>query len=142
MNRTARLVGIMLVLQTGRGTSVRELAGRFEVTRRTVYRDLADLAEAGFPLSTAAGRYAVPDGYRLTPTAFPASEAAALLLGGRLLRAIADGAITALVDAASARLEATLPPPVRYQAAQLLAAVRMRPTTGAARVGSPDLLSL
>ena len=140
MNRTDRLVGIMLVLQGGRATSVPELARRFGVTRRTMYRDLAALGESGFPLASTAGRYTVPEGHRLTPIAFPPQEGAALLLGGRLLRAFGDRALTALVDAASARLETTLPPPVRRHTGELLASVEMRQSAHASRYHSGEFL--
>jgi len=126
MNRTSRLIGIMLVLQGRRATSVPELAQRFEVTRRTLYRDLKALSDAGFPLASDAGRYGVPEGHQLAPVAFPAHEATALLLGARLLGSLGNRSLKALVDAATARLETTLDQKVRSQTRTLLAAVHVR----------------
>jgi predicted DNA-binding transcriptional regulator YafY len=55
MNRIDRLLGYILVLQGGRRLTAGALAEQFEVSRRTVYRDLEALAELGVPLAAAPG---------------------------------------------------------------------------------------
>ena len=142
MNRTDRLVGIMLVLQSRRTTSASELAQRFAVTRRTVYRDLKALAEADFPLGGAGGRYAVAEGHQLTAVAFPTPEAVTLILGARLLHAISEPSLKATIDAATARLEAALPAPVLQRSRELLASVRMQPGVSMTGRRPTELLGL
>lgn len=83
MNRTDRLTGIILALRGGRQTSA-QLARRFEVSRRTILRDLDTLGEIGVPVVAVAGvggGFALPDGYWLPPLQLTGAEATALLLG-------------------------------------------------------------
>ena len=65
MNRTDRLTGIILALQRGRQTAA-QLADRFEVSRRTILRDIDALAQIGVPvvsLPGAGGGLALAEGY-------------------------------------------------------------------------------
>ncbi|CAA9577023.1 MAG: hypothetical protein AVDCRST_MAG33-3168 [uncultured Thermomicrobiales bacterium] len=83
MNRTDRLTGILLALRNGQRTSA-QLAERFEVSRRTILRDLAALAEIGVPVIAVPGTgggFALPEGYWLPPLRLSAAEATAVLLG-------------------------------------------------------------
>ena len=83
MNRTDRLTGILLSLRGGQQTSAR-LADRFEVSRRTILRDLAALGELGVPVIAVPGTgggFALPEGYWLPPLRLSAAEATAVLLG-------------------------------------------------------------
>jgi predicted DNA-binding transcriptional regulator YafY len=69
MNRTDRLTGIILALRGGRQTAA-QLATRFEVSRRTILRDVAALGEIGVPVvgsSGAGGGFELADGYWLPP---------------------------------------------------------------------------
>jgi predicted DNA-binding transcriptional regulator YafY len=69
VNRTDRLVAVLLELQ-GRGTA-EDLAEHFEVSVRTMYRDLEALSEGGVPLVATPGTgYRLMDGYFLPPRAF------------------------------------------------------------------------
>jgi predicted DNA-binding transcriptional regulator YafY len=63
MNRIDRLTAIILLLQGGRRTAS-EIARRFEVSRRTVFRDIEALGEIGVPIVTEAGAHG---GYTLMP---------------------------------------------------------------------------
>jgi predicted DNA-binding transcriptional regulator YafY len=58
MNRTDRLLAMVLYLQGRRVVRASELAEHFEVTERTVYRDVAALSEAGVPIAGEAGVWA------------------------------------------------------------------------------------
>lgn len=83
MNRTDRLTGILLALRAGQQTAA-ELAARFDVSRRTILRDMDALGELGVPviaLPGAGGGFALPEDYWLPPLRLTGAEAAALLLG-------------------------------------------------------------
>jgi predicted DNA-binding transcriptional regulator YafY len=63
-----RLLGILNVLANTDRTTIQELAERFEVSKRTIFRDLITLSEAGFPIVTYSGiggGVAVIDGYKI-----------------------------------------------------------------------------
>ncbi len=91
MNRIDRLNAILIHLQSKRVVTAREIAERFEITIRTVYRDLRSLEEAGVPIGAEAGiGYFLPDNYRLPPVMFTSEEASALLIGGKLAGKLSD----------------------------------------------------
>lgn len=52
-----RLIGILSVLLQKEKTTAPELAERFEVSKRTINRDIEDLCRAGIPIRTAQGDY-------------------------------------------------------------------------------------
>lgn len=89
MKRTERLFAIAEVLRGRRtGITAQELAERFEVTVRTIYRDLDSLRMANLPLHAEQGRgggYALSRHYNLPPVNFTAREALVLLTAGELL---------------------------------------------------------
>jgi predicted DNA-binding transcriptional regulator YafY len=110
MNRTDRLMGMLLELQVHRELRAEDLARRFEVSVRTVYRDLQALSETGVPLAATPGTgYRLMDGYFLPPLSFTADEAAVLALGGTFVRERVDPALRDAADEALRKLTAVLP---------------------------------
>ena len=87
MKRQARLFALAEVLRARKtGVTADELAERFEVSVRTIYRDLESLGDAGLPLLAERGRgggYALERGYTLPPVNFTPKEAAVLVALGR-----------------------------------------------------------
>src|SRR4051795_2928932 len=87
MSRTERLFALTEYLRGRRtGVTAEALAERFEVTVRTIYRDLDALRAAALPLSAERGRgggYALDRSYSLPPVNFTAREAALLVALGR-----------------------------------------------------------
>ncbi|HEX7735825.1 MAG TPA: WYL domain-containing protein [Ktedonobacteraceae bacterium] len=82
MNRIARLTAILLLLQ-GKKRTAGEIAQRFEISRRTVLRDIEALSEMGIPIATelgASGGYSLPPDYSLPPLALTLHEALLLRL--------------------------------------------------------------
>jgi len=91
MNRFDRVTSILLLLQTRSVVTARFLSDHFNVTERTIYRDIRTLENAGVPIGAEAGvGYFLEKGYRLPPVSFTLDEAAALLLGEKLLVASLD----------------------------------------------------
>ncbi|MFF7886468.1 helix-turn-helix transcriptional regulator [Streptomyces sp. NPDC007896] len=83
MNRTARLYALVEELRAGapRPLTVAALAARFEVSTRTVQRDLQTLMEAGVPVRTTPGRgggWSIDPEMTMPPIRFTADEASAL----------------------------------------------------------------
>jgi predicted DNA-binding transcriptional regulator YafY len=87
MRRTERLFALGEYLRGRRtGVTAEELAERFGVTIRTIYRDLDSLRAADLPLTAERGRgggYALERSYTLPPVNFTAREAALLMVLGR-----------------------------------------------------------
>ena len=80
MNRIDRLNAILIQLQTKRKIKAQEIADKFGISLRTVYRDVKALEEAGVPVIGEAGSgYQLMEGYRLPPVQFCREEAAALI---------------------------------------------------------------
>ena len=76
MNRSDRMTGILLALQGGRKTAA-QLADRFEVSRRTILRDIDVLCEIGVPvisLSGSSGGYELAAGFWMPTVATPIPE--------------------------------------------------------------------
>lgn len=72
-----RLIGIITVLLQKDKTTAPELAERFEVSRRTINRDIEDISKAGIPLITTqgyGGGIAIADGYKIDKALFTADE--------------------------------------------------------------------
>jgi len=111
MRRLERLLGIALLLSARRRLKAEELASHFDVSLRTVYRDVRALVEAGFPVAGAAGDgYLLPPGSHLRPLALGPAEAEALVMGARLLEAMADEALRERLRSSMAKLQAVLAP--------------------------------
>ncbi len=86
MNRFDRVTSLLLLLQTRSVVTARFLSDHFNVTERTIYRDIRTLENAGVPIGAEAGvGYFLEQGYRLPPVSFTLDEAASLLLGEKLL---------------------------------------------------------
>ena len=89
-----RLIGIVAVLQRGRKVTAPYLAEKFEVSRRTINRDIEDLCRAGIPVVTeqgGGGGISLADGFALDTTVFTRSELAALIAGARSLDSVTRG---------------------------------------------------
>ncbi|WP_439558235.1 helix-turn-helix transcriptional regulator [Dyadobacter sp.] len=85
-SRLSRLVAILTQLQSRRMVTSTELAGRFNVSVRTIYRDIRTLESAGVPIVTEEGKgYSLVDGYRLPPVMFSEEEANALITAEKLV---------------------------------------------------------
>ena len=72
-----RLIGILSILLQEEKTTAPELAERYEVSRRTINRDIEDLCKAGIPLRTVQGTgggISIMDGYRMDRTILTSME--------------------------------------------------------------------
>ena len=111
MNRLDRLTAILIHLQTKRVVRAQELADRFGISLRTVYRDIRSLEEAGIPVGAEAGvGYFLTD-YHLPPVMFTNAEASALLLGGKLIERYTDASVRTAFESALFKIKSVLKRP-------------------------------
>ncbi len=72
-----------------------DIAERFNISLRTVYRDVKTLEEAGIPIIGEAGvGYSIMDGYRLPPVMFTREEATAFLTAEKFVEKLTDASTT------------------------------------------------
>ena len=86
-----RLIGILSVLLQEEKTTAPELAERFEVSRRTINRDIEDLCKAGIPIRTTqgiGGGISIMDGYRMDRTILTSKDMQIILAGLRSLDSV------------------------------------------------------
>jgi len=109
MNRIDRLTAILIQLQSKRVVKAQEIADRFDISLRTVYRDVRALEEAGIPLIGEAGvGYSIVEGYRLPPVMFTKEEASALLFGAKLVEKMSDQSVRREFKSALYKIQAVL----------------------------------
>jgi len=114
LNRTERLFAEVLLLQNRPNMTSRDLAEHFGVTRRTIFRDLRALGEAGVPLTYAEdGGYAILEGYQLPPLMLTAQEAATLLVGTAFTKLQPDPSLRQDADEVALKIRSVLPDEVR-----------------------------
>lgn len=125
--RASRLLAILIHLQLHHRVSASQLAREFQVSKRTIYRDIDELSSAGIPVYAEPGRdggFALIDGYRTRLTGLTESEAlAAALLHAQ--QVAADLGLGAAARSAHAKVLASLPPASARQAADMGARIHV-----------------
>jgi predicted DNA-binding transcriptional regulator YafY len=112
MNRIDRLTAILIHLQSKRIVKAEEIARRFEISVRTVYRDVKALMEAGVPIGSEAGTgYFIVDGYHLPPVMFSREEASAILVAGKLVEKMTDESVRKSFESALMKIKSVLSDP-------------------------------
>src|SRR6266567_5801620 len=125
MNRTDRLLAIILELQGKGRQRAEDLAETFETSKRTIYRDVQALGEAGVPVVSIPGRgYSLMKGYFLPPLSFTTDEATMLLLGSDLMAQSFDAQYRAAALSASRKIEGVLPEKLRDEVRYLQDSIR------------------
>jgi len=103
-----------------RVTRAEDIADEFATSIRTVYRDIAALAEAGVPIIGEAGvGYSIMRGYHLPPVHFTTEEATALVTAGMLMDRFADSSLMSSMASALGKIRAVLPPDRQDHVARL-----------------------
>ncbi len=136
MRRADRLFRLLELLRGRRISTGSWLAERLEVSLRTVYRDIRDLALSGVPIEGEAGvGYRLGAGFELPPLMLTAGQAKALLASVRLARHRLDVSLARDAEEALAKLMAVLPAATRT-AAETVAVHALRADA------APELLRL
>jgi predicted DNA-binding transcriptional regulator YafY len=140
VNRIDRLFAITTQLQSRRRVRATDLAAIFEVSLRTIYRDITALSESGVPIVSLPGQgYALAEGYFLPPLRLTSQEATALVLGARLLAGTASPSLANAADSAVVKIQAIIGNQPRQQLQEIDAAVEVMSTrTGPAMLDFED----
>lgn len=109
MNRLDRLTSILTHLQTKRSVTAQELAERYRISLRTVYRDVRSLNEAGVPVVGEPGLgYSLVEGYRLPPVMFTEEEALSFLVAEKIIAQATDRASSSHFQSALFKIKSVL----------------------------------
>jgi len=143
MNRIDRLFAILLTLQHKRRVRARDLAGQFDVSNRTIYRDMSALNQMGIPIAALPGEgFELVEGYYIPPLMFTENEAVAMILGSRLLFQQAAGSLTRSAESVLAKIKVALPDQVRERAEALTSVIGFITLSDKFNLDDPQLLIL
>lgn len=107
--RFNRVVAIYFQLQAKPLVKAQDLAEQFEVSKRTIYRDIRSLEQAGIPIYGEAGSgYALVDGYKLSPTRFTQEEIMTLAAAEKLMKKFVDPGLSKHFGSAINKIKAYL----------------------------------
>ncbi|SEB53727.1 WYL domain-containing protein [Tenacibaculum sp. MAR_2009_124] len=107
--RIARLTQIVIQLQSKRIVTARELAEKYQVSIRTIYRDIRTLENSGVPITTEEGKgYTLVEGYQLPPVMFSEEEANALITAEQLILKNRDASLIENYKNAITKIKAVL----------------------------------
>jgi len=127
MNRIDRLFGILTVLQSKKHVTAEQLSERFEISIRTVYRDVKALGESGIPVSFEPTKgYYIVQGFFLSPIAFTSEEANALLLSESLVAGFTDQSIQTHFGTALTKVKTVLKTSQKEKVAQLSDSIKLQ----------------
>ena len=116
MRPADRLFQIVLLLGRSRVLTAKVLAERLEVSERTIYRDIQDLAISGVPIEGEAGvGYCLRRGYQIPPLMFDEQELQALVFGADVAKSWGDVGMAQAADRILAKIDAVLPDRLRPQ---------------------------
>lgn len=120
MRRADRLFQLVQLIRGRRLSTAAYLAGRLEVSERTIYRDVADLVLQGVPIEGEAGvGYRFGAGFDLPPMMFSADEAKAMVASVRLAQPWLDAGLALAAEGALGKMLSALPPASRAAAESL-----------------------
>lgn len=109
LNKFDRIIAILIQLQSKKIVRAQDLADRFNVSLRTIYRDVRTLEASGVPIYSEAGiGYSLMDGYRLPPIMFTREEASSFIAAEKLMQKFTDAVLDKHYKSAMYKLKAVL----------------------------------
>lgn len=109
MNRIDRVSAILIQLQSKRIVTAGEISRRFNISIRTVYRDIRTLEEAGIPIGSEAGKgYYLMEGYLMPSVMFTPAEVGSLITAGKVLHGYGDESFLKDFDSALYKIKSIL----------------------------------
>lgn len=107
--RFERILAIFIQLQSKPVVKAQDLADRFQVSIRTIYRDIRSLEKAGVPIYSEAGYgYSLAGGYRLPPTLFSKEEALSFAIAEKLMHQYLDKELSKQFSNALSKMKSVL----------------------------------
>src|SRR5690606_21963461 len=109
IKRFDRIIAFLTQLQSRRIVKAQYLADRFQVSLRTIYRDIRTLEASGVPIASEAGvGYSIMEGYRLPPVMFTREEAGSFVAAEKLMQKFTDKSLGAYYESAMFKLTSVL----------------------------------
>lgn len=109
VKRFDRIVAILVQLQSKRIVKAQELADRFQVSLRTIYRDVRTLEASGVPIVSEAGvGYSIMEGYRLPPVMFTREEAGSFVAAEKFMQKFVDKSLGSYHESAMYKIKSVL----------------------------------
>ncbi len=133
------MLAILLALQREGTLRAEDLAETFQVSKRSIYRDLEALCEAGVPVMATPGKgYSLMKGYFLPPLSFTVEEASILILGAEAVASNFDEEYRAAARSAADKITTALPDRLRHTVASIRQGIRFFRSEGSE---SPEVLA-
>ncbi len=143
LNRFDRIVALLIHLQSRRVVKAQEIAERFDVSLRTVYRDIRSLEASGVPIIGEAGvGYSIVDGYRLPPVMFSREEASAFVAAEKLMQSFSDERLRNHFTSAMYKVKSVLRESSKEHVEALESQILINPTEELFNKNTPDALEV
>lgn len=118
MRRAERLFRLVNEMRTRSVSRAEDLAAQFEVSIRTIYRDIAHLQRSGLPIEGEAGvGYLLRPGFDLPPVTFTNDQIDALAVALSFAESLDDPSLASAAKEVRAKIQASLPLPEMRQLA-------------------------
>jgi predicted DNA-binding transcriptional regulator YafY len=131
LKKLDRIVAILIQLQSGKVVKAQDMARRFEVSLRTIYRDIRTLEATGVPVYGEAGSgYSLVEGYRLPPVMFSREEAESFIAAEKLMQQFTDKELGRHYQSAAFKLRAVLHSFDKTRMNQLESNILVQPPSG------------
>jgi predicted DNA-binding transcriptional regulator YafY len=141
--RFDRIVAILIQLQSKKIVKAQELAGRFDCSLRTIYRDIRTLEASGVPIYSEAGvGYALMEGYRLPPVMFTREEVSSFIAAEKLMQKFTDPSLGTHYASAMYKLKSVLRSGDKDYLSNIESRVVMQTTEPLFNDNSPNTLSI
>ena len=106
MSQLSRLISILTLLKSKRILTATELSEKYDVSIRTIYRDIRKLEESGIPVVTLEGRgYSLMAGYTVPPVQFTEKQANALITAQHLVKQTNDTSLSENFEEAMTKIK-------------------------------------
>ncbi len=143
LNRFDRIVAMLIHLQSGRIVKAQELADRFQISLRTVYRDVKSLEALGVPVIGEAGvGYSLMEGYRLPPVMFTREEAGSFVAAEKLMQKFSDKTLASAYESAMFKVKSVLRDSTKGHVATLETQISIEPARELFNHQAPDAMSI
>ena len=126
MSQLSRIINILTLLKSKRIVTATELSDKYEVSVRTIYRDIRKLEESGVPVITLEGKgYTLMDGYTVAPVQFTEKQANALITAQHLVNQTNDSSFAKDFDEAFTKIKSVFRTSIQEKSELLNSKIRV-----------------